>query len=152
MNVIQYSLANLLDDISKLYQFIEKYDVSLRGLFSFSPSIVNACCRKRRGELAFLPLFLGANLHLSEVGPFFDRCLLLWQEFAHLDIRNAPCSTGCSSITLTSSFKNTSPVSKRSTVSSDPSSKKSWSAIWTAATLAAALPASAVPRVGKRGY
>ena len=29
---------------------------------------------------------------------------LLWQEFTVSDIRNAPCSTGCSSITLTSSL------------------------------------------------
>ncbi|MGB6338406.1 MAG: hypothetical protein WBF32_01405, partial [Candidatus Aminicenantaceae bacterium] len=66
--------------------------------------------------------------------------------------QNSPFSTLCSSITLTSSWPNMSPVSRESTASSAPSSKKSLSAISIAATQSAGLPGFAVLRVGKRGY
>jgi hypothetical protein len=76
---------------------------------------------------------------------------LLGQEFTVPDIRNAPCSTGCSSITLTSSWPSMRAVSRESTASFDPSSKMWSSAIWTAAILAAGLPASGVPPVLRSG-
>jgi len=73
-------------------------------------------------------------------GLFPESMFLLWQEFTVPDIRNAPCSTGCSSITLTSSWPSMSPGLRRSMASSGRSSRRWSSATLTAATLAVDLP------------
>ena len=82
---------------------------------------------------------------------FLIHDFLLWQEFTVPDIRNEPCSTGCCSIILTSSFKNMRAVSRESTGSYVPSSRRWLSTIWTVATPAAGLPASDVRTVVRSG-
>jgi hypothetical protein len=97
---------------------------------------------------ALFPFFKGKSVFMHCLGPFFDANLPPWV-FIVLDIPSRLSFTGSYSIISTVSWQSTSAVSRRSTVSSGRSSKKSWIAIWIAATRAAGLPASAVRTAGR---
>ena len=86
------------------------------------------------------------------IGPFLDSWLLLWPESIVLVIQNARFSTGCFFTISTGFWWSMRAGSRRSTASSGRSSRKSWSAIWTAGTPVADSPASAVLTVGKIGF
>ena len=93
------------------------------------------------------PVFSGASGQLRDDGPFLEATLPSWPESIVPDTPNAPSSTGCSSTISTASSRSMSIASRRSTASCGRSSRKSWSATWTAATRTAGSPASAVPTV-----
>ena len=99
--------------------------------------------------LVFFPFIQGEPAVPIRLARFLIHDPLLWQEYTDPVIRNAAYSLTFSSITLTSSFENMSPASRRCTASSVPSSRRCPSATWTAANPAAGLPASAVLCEGK---
>ena len=82
-------------------------------------------------------------------GSFVGFLSLPWRECIVPDIPSGLSFIGCYFITSTVSWRSMRAASRRSTVSSGRSSRRSSSATWTAATRAAGLPASAVPTVGK---
>ena len=130
---IQNGQSNI--DFFKIAPDLGKYNCQHR--LTFSPLIGPS-------EHGFFLFFRGDEVISMRLARFLMNDPLLWQECTVPVIRSAPCFTGCSSITLTSSFKNMSPVSRRSTASSAPSSRRWSSASSTAATPAAGLPGFAV--------
>jgi len=99
-----------------------------------------------------LPILSGRRGHIQDVGPFLEAILRPWEQSTALAIPNRLSSTGCFFIILPASWPNTRAVLRRNTAISGRSSKRWSSAIWTAATRAAGLPASAVRPVVRNGF